>query len=77
MLKRLNSTVATVALCAVFSGAASAQNVKVTPLGGITGEFCAQDRALVFVKAVHVPVHVPLSGKTMEFDAVGKCVAGC
>ena len=27
---------------------AVAQNVKVTPLGGIDGEFCAQDRALVF-----------------------------
>ncbi|MEJ8856543.1 MBL fold metallo-hydrolase [Variovorax robiniae] len=27
---------------------ALAQNVKVTPLGGIDGEFCPQDRALVF-----------------------------
>jgi hypothetical protein len=24
-----------------------------------------------------VPVHVPLSGKTMEYDGAGKCVAGC
>jgi hypothetical protein len=24
-----------------------------------------------------MPVHVPLSGKTMEFDAAGKCTAGC
>ena len=30
-----------------------------------------------FRKAVKVPVHVPLSGKTMEFDANAKCVAGC
>ena len=30
-----------------------------------------------FVKASSVPVHVPLSGKTMEFDASGKCTAGC
>jgi len=30
-----------------------------------------------FMKAVKVPVHVPLSGKTMEFDNTGKCVAGC
>jgi len=30
-----------------------------------------------FMKAVKVPVHVPLSGKTMEFTADGKCVAGC
>jgi L-ascorbate metabolism protein UlaG (beta-lactamase superfamily) len=30
-----------------------------------------------FMKAAKMPVHVPLSGKTMEFDADGKCVAGC
>jgi L-ascorbate metabolism protein UlaG (beta-lactamase superfamily) len=30
-----------------------------------------------FIKAAKVPVHVPLSGKTMEFDANGKCTAGC
>ena len=30
------------------------------------------------MKAVKVPVHIPLSGKTMEFDAAGsKCTAGC
>lgn len=31
----------------------------------------------VFMKATKVPVRVPLSGKTMEFDGTGKCVAGC
>ncbi|OIR14579.1 metal-dependent hydrolase [mine drainage metagenome] len=30
-----------------------------------------------FVKAVKVPVHIPLSGKTMEFNSAGICVAGC
>lgn len=30
-----------------------------------------------FIKAVTVPVHLPLSGKTMSFDNAGKCVAGC
>ena len=30
-----------------------------------------------FMKASKVPVHVPLSGRTMEFDSGGKCVAGC
>ena len=30
-----------------------------------------------FIKASRVPVHVPLSGRTMEFNADGKCVAGC
>ena len=34
-------------------------------------------RTETFIKATKVPVHVPLSGKTMEFDAGGKCVAGC
>jgi hypothetical protein len=24
-----------------------------------------------------MPVHIPLSGKTMEFNAKGKCVKGC
>lgn len=30
-----------------------------------------------FMKAAKVPAHIPLSGKTMEFDGNGKCVAGC
>ena len=30
-----------------------------------------------FIKAVKVPVHVPLSGRTMSFDAGGKCLDGC
>ena len=41
-----------IAVLAVFGAAltfpVSAQTVKVTPLGGIDGEFCPQDRALVF-----------------------------
>src|SRR3954466_15879274 len=39
---------ATAALCAALAAPAFAQTVKVTPLGGFDGEFCAQDRALVF-----------------------------
>lgn len=31
----------------------------------------------VFTKAVKVPVHLPLSGRTMEFDGNGKCSSGC
>lgn len=34
-------------------------------------------RTEAFIKATRVPVHVPLSGRTMEFDAGGKCVGGC
>ncbi|MCK5361042.1 MAG: MBL fold metallo-hydrolase [Gammaproteobacteria bacterium] len=31
----------------------------------------------MFIKASQVPVHLPLSGRTMEFDANGVCVIGC
>jgi L-ascorbate metabolism protein UlaG (beta-lactamase superfamily) len=30
-----------------------------------------------FIKATKVPVHVPLSGRTMQFDAIGRCTEGC
>ena len=36
------------ALAAAMTLPAVAQTVKVTPLGGIDGEFCPQDRALIF-----------------------------
>jgi len=34
-------------------------------------------RTATFKAAVKVPVHVPLSGKTMAFDGGGNCVEGC
>ncbi len=43
-----NWIVVLAAIGATLSLPALAQTVKVTPLGGIDGEFCAQDRALVF-----------------------------
>ena len=30
-----------------------------------------------FMNAVSIPVHIPLSGKTMAFDGNGRCVSGC
>ena len=41
------------------------------------GKVVAGTRTDSFQKAVKVPVHIPLSGKTMEFDGGGKCVSGC
>jgi hypothetical protein len=29
------------------------------------------------MKAVKVSAYLPLSGRTLEFDANGKCAAGC
>jgi L-ascorbate metabolism protein UlaG (beta-lactamase superfamily) len=34
-------------------------------------------RTATFTKAATMPVHVPLSGKTMQFDGNARCVAGC
>ena len=34
-------------------------------------------RTDIFIKATKVPVHIPLSGRTMQFNAKGKCVKGC
>lgn len=41
------------------------------------GKVIADSKTALFMKASKVPVHLPLSGRTMEFDATGKCVAGC
>lgn len=41
------------------------------------GELVPGTRTDIFIKATKVPVHIPLSGKTMEFDGKGKCKAGC
>jgi L-ascorbate metabolism protein UlaG (beta-lactamase superfamily) len=41
------------------------------------GKVIAGTKTEQFMKASKVPVHVPLSGKTMNFDSKGKCMAGC
>jgi len=46
-------------------------------VGTVGGKVRPGSKTEAFVKASKVPVHVPLSGKTMEFDAAAKCTAGC
>ena len=46
-------------------------------VGTVNGKVRPGSRTETFMKAAKVPVHIPLSGKTMEFDADGKCTAGC
>jgi len=46
-------------------------------VGTVGGKVRPGSKTEAFIKASKVPVHVPLSGKTMEFDAAGKCTAGC
>lgn len=41
------------------------------------GKVVPGSRTEQFIKSVKVPAHLPLSGKTMEFDGKAKCVAGC
>ena len=47
-MKILNSMLTLGAVCVALAFPALAETVKVTPLGGIDGEFCPLDRALVF-----------------------------
>ena len=41
------------------------------------GKLLAGTRTEQFVRAAAMPVHLPLSGKTMAFDANGRCRSGC
>jgi L-ascorbate metabolism protein UlaG (beta-lactamase superfamily) len=41
------------------------------------GRLISGTRTEAFIEATHVPVHLPLSGRTMEFNHKGRCVAGC
>jgi L-ascorbate metabolism protein UlaG (beta-lactamase superfamily) len=41
------------------------------------GKVIAGTRVDIFSKASKVPVHVPLSGRTMSFSESGKCTDGC
>ena len=41
------------------------------------GKVIAGTKTETFIKASAVPVHLPLSGRTMEFGSDGTCVDGC
>jgi len=43
----------------------------------INGKLVPNSRTASFQKSAKMPVHVPLSGKTMEFDGSARCVSGC
>lgn len=52
---------------------ASHANEKATE----AGKLLSGTRTETFINAVEMPVHLPLSGVTMEFDGNGTCVTGC
>ena len=41
------------------------------------GKVVAGTKTEAFINASKVPVHLPLSGRTMAFDGSGQCVSGC
>ena len=41
------------------------------------GKLRPLSRTAAVMKALKAPAHLALSGRTMEFDGNGKCVAGC
>jgi L-ascorbate metabolism protein UlaG (beta-lactamase superfamily) len=43
----------------------------------VGGKVRPGSKAEAFIKAVKVPSYLPLSGHTLEFNAAGKCMAGC
>jgi L-ascorbate metabolism protein UlaG (beta-lactamase superfamily) len=43
----------------------------------VDGQVAPNTKTAAFIKAAKMPVHVPLSGKTMEFNSGGRCVSGC
>jgi L-ascorbate metabolism protein UlaG (beta-lactamase superfamily) len=43
----------------------------------IDGKLTPNSRTAAFARAAKMPVHVPLSGRTMQFDGSGSCVSGC
>lgn len=41
------------------------------------GKVIPGTRTATFIEATRVPVHLPLSGRSMGFDGRGRCVEGC
>lgn len=42
-----------------------------------SGKVIAGTKTEAFIASTNVPVHLPLSGRTLEFDGKGACVSGC
>ena len=71
----------------IFMSGAYAMNELVRPASVILthpnepvtegGKLRATSRTAALVKQLKSPAHLAISGRTMEFDGKGKCVAGC
>jgi hypothetical protein len=45
--------------------------------GTMGGKVRPGSKTEAFIRLAKVPVHIPLSGRTMQFDALGRCTEGC
>ncbi|MGH7875148.1 MAG: MBL fold metallo-hydrolase, partial [Candidatus Binatia bacterium] len=63
----VNELIRPVAVIATHVNEAATSGGKVRP----------NSRTAVFIKLSKRPVHLALSGRTMEFDGSGKCGTGC
>ncbi|HUR89558.1 MAG TPA: MBL fold metallo-hydrolase [Ramlibacter sp.] len=63
----INDLVKPASVIASHANEASTQGGQVRP----------GSKAEAFMKLSKVPVHLPLSGRTMAFDGAGRCTAGC
>ena len=71
----------------IFMSGAYAMNELVRPASVILthpnepvtegGKLRAASRTAALIKQLKSPAHLAISGRTMEFDGKGKCVAGC
>jgi hypothetical protein len=71
----------------IFESGAYAMNELVQPASIILshanepvtegGKLRPNSRTAALIKQLKAPAHLALSGRTMEFDGKGKCVAGC
>lgn len=63
----VNALIKPTSVIASHANEAATQHGKVIP----------DTRTETFMKASKVPVYLPLSGRTLEFNQAGQCVAGC
>jgi hypothetical protein len=66
MSRKIRSILVGATVAVIFSASAHAADVKITPLGGVDGEFCKFDRALILEDP---------DGTRLSYDA-GRTVAG-
>ena len=63
----MNELVKPKSVIASHANEVATQNSKVIP-----GTKTAQ-----FIRASKIPIFIPLSGQTMEFNGLGECIFGC